>query len=108
MIAQPTPLPGMSPPPSAMETAANETIAHLHSLGLIHAEHAALVQLVRELARTIAVGSAYAKTSVPHAAQQLLAALDALPKPIVPESPDPLTLAVRGAGKGDTSEGDPA
>lgn len=79
-----------------MELAVEKTLDALRSQGLIHAEHEALVQLCRELARTISAGAPFGKTSVPQAAQQLMAALDALPKP--PEAPmvdDPIAEAMR-------------
>lgn len=93
-------LPGMSPGPSQMEAAAEETITALKDAGLIGREHAATIQLIRELARTIAAGAQQAKTSVPQAAQQLMAALDSLPKPPETTADDALAAAMRGPSDG--------
>lgn len=89
-------LPGMGAEPSEMEAAAEETIAALRAQGLIRAEHAATIQLIRELARVIAAGASKAKTSVPQAAQQLMAALASLPTPPEAGQEDALAAAMRG------------
>lgn len=87
--------PQSDPAPSAMETAVEATIEAKRTAGLIGPEHAALIQLARELARVIAAGAAKAKTSVPQAAQQLMAALDALPSTPEMTVDDALTAAMR-------------
>ena len=95
MTTQAQTLPGMEHTPSKMERAVEETIQALRDQDLLRPEHEALVQLARELAKTIAAGSAFAKTSVPQAAQQLISTLDALPKPIEAPASDPLADAMR-------------
>lgn len=87
--------PQSDPEPSAMESAVEATIDAKRSAGLIGPEHAALIQLSRELARVIAAGAAKAKTSVPQAAQQLMAALDALPSAPEAAVDDALAAAMR-------------
>lgn len=87
--------PQSDPEPSAMESAVEATIDAKRSAGLIGPEHAALIQLSRELARVIAAGAAKAKTSVPQAAQQLMAALNALPSAPEAAVDDALAAAMR-------------
>ena len=95
MTTQAQTLPGMEHTPSKMERAVEETIQALRDQDLLRPEHEALVQLARELAKTIAAGSALAKTSVQQAAQQLISTLDALPKPVEVPVNDPLAEAMR-------------
>ena len=86
--------PQSAPEPSEMERAIEATIAAKRDSGLLGPEHAALVQLARELARVIAAGASKAKTSVPQAAQQLMCALDALPSSRA-DADDALAAAMR-------------
>ena len=88
---------GPAPEPSDLEKALEVTIEDKRAHGLLGPEHAALVQLARELARSIAAGAATAKTSVPQAAQQLMATLQALPALPPTVEDDPLTAAMREA-----------
>ena len=79
-----------------MEKAVEMTIAAKREAGLLGPEHAALVQLCRELAVTIGAGAPYGKTVVAQASQQLREALDALPTmPEAPADDDALTTAMR-------------
>ena len=89
-------LPGMGAERSEMEAAAEKTIEALRDQGLIRPEHEATVQLIRELARVIAAGASKAKTSVPQAAQQLMAAIASLPAPPETAHEDALAAAMRG------------
>ncbi|MDY3094211.1 MAG: hypothetical protein SOW43_07320 [Schaalia hyovaginalis] len=84
-----------------MEKAVEVTIHAKTEAGLIGPEHAALVQLCRELAVTIGAGAPYGKTVVAQASQQLREALAALPSP-----PDPLPTddALAAAMRAPTSE----
>ena len=75
---------GPAPEPSDLEKALEVTIEDKRAHGLLGPEHAALVQLARELARSIA-------------AQQLMATLQALPALPAVTADDPLTAAMREA-----------
>lgn len=93
----PNPLlfPVPEPEPSELEKALEVTLEDKRARGLLGPEQAALVQLCRELARSIAAGAATAKTSVPQAAQQLMTALESLPKPPETAADDALAAAMR-------------
>lgn len=82
------------PAKTRMEQAVDATIAALSEQGLLTPAHEARVQLARELARTIGNGAATAKTSVPLAAAQLNATLDALPQPRI-DTGDPFEAEMR-------------
>ena len=94
------------PPASDLEQAVETTISAKRDAGLLGPEHAALVQLARDLARAISAGAAYGKTSVPAAAQQLREVLADLPVPTITEDTAEASLAA--LMRGDAPTEDPA